>query len=277
MKRQPSAGGKFPKPNNMPIIPPKLHHTLNTMPDITESPQWYVVLSPREKRGISGPFSEASLKKMYKSEEIKDGTLIWRDGEDEWKQLIHHTYLRSKLITMPLVPPKVGNYNAELAIFDPTIEAPPNSMTKNAIPLQNAGLSKACSQCGGVATVHIPNYGEPPIDLVQCRSEVGNDEYTSEIIPGLLWVGNSGASKYRSIHTLGFTLLINCSDNVQSPLMKPSFFRTKECPLLEHPISFLLLFILWLCSKNSLFTVFWFCICSCHVVSFMGKNRLEFI
>jgi hypothetical protein len=226
---------KINKPAKMPIVPPRLIHTLNHMPDVTETPQWFCVLSPREKRGVAGPFSEAALKKMYKSNEIGDGTLMWRDGEEDWKQLIHHSFLRSKLITMPIIPPKAGNYNAELAIFDPTIEVPPVTLTKNAIPLKNQGLSKSCSQCGGVADVHIPNYGEPPIDLFQCRSEVGTDEYTSEIIPGLLWVGNTGASKYRSIHTLGFTLLINCTDNVQGPLNKPPFFRVKDCPLPEEP------------------------------------------
>jgi hypothetical protein len=220
--------------SSMPLVPPKLTETVNVVLKSAEAPSWYVVLSPRETRGISGPLSVAQLKQMYKVGEITDGTLVWQEGESNWQQLVHHSFLRSQLIYLPVLPPRVGSYNAELALFDPIIDIP-CQVAEQVVPLEEVSATKACQQCGNIATMNCLGVGEQMPDLFKCRNEVGTNEYASEILPGFLWVGSAQAVKYRSLTTLGFTLIINCTKNMKNPQPQPPQYRCKYCPLDESP------------------------------------------
>lgn len=220
---------------SMPIIPPRLTDTMTILPSGSGDTSWYVVLSPRETRGLSGPFSTNQLKQMYKSRDISDRTLVWREGENSWQQLIHQSLLRSQLISIPLVPPRLGNYNSELAVFDPIVEVPRQEILEQAIPIYNSTFDRTCAICGAMAVAHIPGYGEQRYDLYKGRSEVGTNENASEILPGFLWVGSAGASKPKFLLLAGITLLINCTENLKNPLAQPPHFRCREIPMKEKP------------------------------------------
>ena len=223
-----------PRNPSMPLIPPRITPTVNTVMKNTEDPSWYVVISPRETRGLAGPLSISQLKQMYRVHEVKDNTLVWREGESNWQQLVHHTFLRSQLIYLPVLPPRVGSYNEELALFDPIVEVKPN-IVENMTPLPETTVSKSCFQCGNVAVSNCVYDGEQHLDLFKTRSEVGTNEFASEVLPGFLWVGNASSVKHRSIVTLKFTLIVNCAKNMKSPQSQPPHFRCKFCPLVEEP------------------------------------------
>lgn len=226
------------RPEKMPIIPPRLTMPTNAAPQTNDKPSWYVVISPRETRGLAGPYSVLQLKQMFKVGEVNDRTLVWREGEDDWQQLVNQSLLRSQLINLPILPPRIGNYNAELAVFDPVVELPKKSLVDTAILLLENDTSRLCTHCGALATHQIPNHGEHIPDLFKCRDEVGTTDSASEILPGFLWVGDSNSSKHRSILTLGVTMLINISENLKSPPQQIPFFRCKEMPLKENAQSF---------------------------------------
>lgn len=224
--------------DKMPVIPPK--GSLETNGELPRNPDdvasWFVVMSPREIRGIAGPFSVPQLRQMYKYGELEDKTLLWSEGEDDWHQLIHQRILRPKLLQIPLLPPRIGSYNAELAVFDPIMKLPSVSVIRGAASLPDFELSKSCLKCGGIATIHLPMEGEQIPDIFKCLDEVGTTQYASEILPGFLWIGNSGSSKKRSLLKLGVTLLINCGDNMHNPFSNPPFYRCKDAPLKEKPL-----------------------------------------
>lgn len=219
----------------IPIIPPRLTPVVTTLAKNSDDQSWYVVLSPREVRGLSGPFSITQLKQMYKSHDIYDSTLVWREGEQQWQQLVHQSLLRSQLINLPILPPRVGSYNAELAIFDPVAPLPESQLLELAVPLPQHTTDKYCAVCGSIAVAHIPGHKEQKADLSKGRSEVGATEFATEVLPGFLWIGSSAASKHKSLLNLGITLLINCTDNMKNPAEQPPYFRCKDIPLREKP------------------------------------------
>ncbi len=225
--------------DKMPVIPPK--GSTETSGELPRNPDdvasWFVVMSPREIRGIAGPFSVPQLRQMYKYGELEDKTLLWSEGEDDWHQLIHQRILRPKLLQMPLLPPRIGSYNAELAVFDPIMKLPSVAVVRGAIRLSDFELSRNCVKCGGIATTHLPAEGEQIPDLFKCLDEVGTTQYASEILPGFLWIGNSGSSKKRSLLKLGVTLLVNCGSNMNNPFSNPPYYRCKDAPLKEMTMS----------------------------------------
>jgi hypothetical protein len=121
-----------------------------------------------------------------------------------------------------------------LAAFDTIIEVPAE-VAQTIAPLAEVSITNSCRQCGNIATVHCSSNGEQIPDLYKCRSEVGTNEFASEVLPGYLWVGSAQAVKHRSIALLRFTLIINCAKNMKNPHPQPPHFRCKVCPLPESP------------------------------------------
>ena len=224
--------------SQFPAIPPKLTAQNITEPEEPDQvPSWYIVLSPRETRGTAGPFSIPQLRRMYKSGEVHNNTLFWAEGEQEWQQLVYHRTLKPKLLQLPILPPKVGTYNAELAVYDPVIKGPADEMLDNAQELTGFDITKTCFKCGSMAVAHIPDamsHARAP-DLFKGRQEGGSTEHTSEILPGFLWVGSSAAAKQRAILRLGITLVINCTIDIKGPTSQPPAFRVREAPMQELP------------------------------------------
>lgn len=226
--------------SKFPAIPPKLTAQNTTEPtDPDENESWYVVLSPRETRGTTGPFSIPQLQRMYKSGEVTNTTLFWAEGELEWQQLMYQRTLKPKLLQLPIFPPKVGTYNAELAVYDPVVKGPAIETLDEAEVLPGFDITKSCFKCGSMAVAHIPNamsHARAP-DLFKGRQEGGSTEHTSEILPGFLWVGSAAAAKQRAILRLGITLVFNCTTNMKGPNSQPPAFRVRDAPMGESPKS----------------------------------------
>jgi hypothetical protein len=222
-----------------PIVPPRSESVLiSNLPVVNEeTPTWFVVLSPREERGPAGPFSINQLKQFYKREEISDRTLVWRDGEKEWKSLVQQGYLRAQMVALPKLPPRVHNYSSEMTLFQPytKVELPENT---EFIPLpeKDHGI-RACNVCGGVAMLHSKNTVNNAFENISAllkQDEVGSNEFTTEILPGFLWIGSLNAAKPVSVSNLGITLLINVSGYTGLIKSHPPYFRVKELSSLRE-------------------------------------------
>ena len=222
-----------------PAIPPRISATteMNAPPDPDENSTWFVVLSPRETRGTAGPFSIPELRRMYKSGEVTNTTLFWREGEVEWQQLMYQRILKPKLMQLPIIPAKIGSYNAELAVYDPVVKPPAADMLERAENLSGFDITKTCFKCGSMAVAHIPSATDmsPAPDLYKCREEGGTTDATSEILPGFLWVGSALGAKQRAVIQLGITMVFNCTTNMRGPAPAPPAYRCKEAPMRDSP------------------------------------------
>lgn len=174
---------------------------------------------------------------MYKSGEVTDTTLFWAEGEDDWHQLMYQKTLKPKVLQLPVLPPKVGTFNAERAVYDPITQPPPVEQLDQAEDLKGFDITKCCFKCGSMAVAHIPTAvaNKPPPDLFKGRYEVGTTEFTAEILPGLLWVGQAASAKQRAILRIGITLVFNCTKNMKSSQSQPPVFRCREAPMAEAP------------------------------------------
>jgi hypothetical protein len=105
-----------------PILPPRMSidESIDIIPPINDDkPIWFVVMSPRETKGIAGPWSLNHLKHLYSHQEINDRTLCWTEGDSDWRQLLFQKNLRPKLLKLPIIPPKIISYEEEIEIFNP--------------------------------------------------------------------------------------------------------------------------------------------------------------
>lgn len=233
--RQPAQRAESALSAKVPLLPPRLPTRTQSLaaPSAEERAAWFVVLSPRETRGLAGPFSVPQLRQMFRGGELTDGTLVWREGEAEgWRQLVHQPLLRSRLVDLPVIPARrTGQFNAALGVFDPSPVLPDQRTRDGATGFAHLDTTRSCSFCGAIATAHLPTHGESLPDLYKCREEVGTTEFASEILPGFLWVGEAKAARHRTILTLGLTLLVSCAEELPSPPAQEPFFRCREVRL----------------------------------------------
>lgn len=237
--RQPAQRAESALSAKVPLLPPRLPTRTQSLaaPSAEERAAWFVVLSPRETRGLAGPFSVPQLRQMFRGGELTDGTLVWREGEAEgWRQLVHQPLLRSRLVDLPVIPARrTGQFNAALGVFDPSPVLPDQRTRDGATGFAHLDTTRSCSFCGAIATAHThthtATHGESLPDLYKCREEVGTTEFASEILPGFLWVGEAKAARHRSILTLGLTLLVSCAEELPSPPAQEPFFRCREVRL----------------------------------------------
>lgn len=218
----------------VPVVPPKKRNDLLKVPDLDmdEIPSWFAVLSPREEKGVAGPFSTAELRKMYRYGEIHDNTLFWKEGLKNWHALMFIRTLRFQLLTVPVVPPKIGvtgDSNNPVALLPKDMEI------KSFHALRDAPLHKNCARCGGVAVGHTKGLGEQVPDSYSIYEEVGSTPLATEIIPGFLWLGNAASSKLKHVNELEITLLVNCTKEIQNPPPKPPYFRCQSIGLADKP------------------------------------------
>lgn len=223
--------------STVPIVPPRVStlEMRDNVPNVSNKATWYVVLSPRETRGIAGPFSLSDIKIMYKHEEINERTLCWKDGDKDWQQLVHHQKLKASLVHIPMVPPRIGSYNEELSTFDPHVELPPLLSDDKIKAIEVPDMSKHCYRCGNVATANVIGIEPPLPDLWKCRDEGGSTRSASEILPGFLWIGDSGSGKKGTIQGLSITLVINCTANMRNPQSELPHFRCRDIPIPAKP------------------------------------------
>lgn len=198
-------------------------------------PTWYVVLSPRETKGVAGPFSINALRKMYQFSEIGDNNLVWTEGLRTWQQLCYLHALRTRLQQVPAVPQRLGNVGED-GVFNPIPEVPSVAVAHSIKPFEDVPLTKTCDRCGAHAVGFSTSHGAQLPDMVGLNKEVGAfTKLASEILPGFLWIGDKVSVKRTSIAELRTTLIINCTKNLPGPQPRRGFFRCKTIALKEKP------------------------------------------
>ena len=213
---------------DMPLLPPtRMHETMAKIPALNfdNKSEWFVVLSPREEKGVVGPKSINELRLMYKYGDIKDSTLVWREGEPNWDRLMNVGHVRFRVIQLPQVPAKSVSNGSEMKLLSENM-----ATFKKFV---DQPLSRVCSVCGNLAAGHTAGVGEQmPYYTLQ---PVGSSTVASEVIPGFLWVGNAASAKQNPINELAITLSINCTPNLKGALPQQPFFRCKVAALDEKP------------------------------------------
>jgi hypothetical protein len=106
------------------------------------------------------------------------------------------TLLRNSLVKLPAVPDR----HTEQAAFDPVAAPPTREQIVSCEKLDVSSkymVSRFCSKCGATAVGHLPQtIQEQDIpDLALLRRSVGSLQNASEVIPGLLWIGNSSTGR----------------------------------------------------------------------------------
>lgn len=239
---------------DFPVIPPRGLTEVFKMPeDPSEEAVWFRVLTPREIKGIDGPYSEVELKDLYKSGNLKDTTMLWKEGERDWKQLLLLKDLRPRLLQMPLIPPRIGTNDpfagvddgeftvdkkVDAQAYNPIVHLPTGTEIENLKPLSVIPLNDTCSRCGSFAVGHLQGHGRTEVDMVSLRKmkEYPKD-LVSEIIPGLLYIGHSGAAKLNPLLEMNISLIINCTNNLANPPDRIPYYRGKTIPLKDKPKS----------------------------------------
>lgn len=224
----------------IPPVPPRKKVVELTLPlqNPDETPIWYLVFSPREIKGVGGPFSITQLRKMYKYQEFGDSTLLWRDGQRNWTQLSYLHSLRNQLLQLPTIPSRITTVDplSDKNIFNPIPELPDKEQISTMKPLYDWSMSKYCGRCGSQA-VGYSGKGEPIPDLYELRTDFGATAAASEIIPSLLFIGGKSSSKNTSIASLKVTLIINVTNNLKNPKERLPYFRCRQVPMAEDFIA----------------------------------------
>lgn len=176
----------------LPIVPPK---ALKTEIQEEEDEVWFFVQSPREKHGAVGPFMVDELRSYRRLGKLHDTTLMWTADFTNWKPLGTITTLKNKLLTLPPIPQRP---NADKKVDDPVIDIPAilnKDECQKLEVLEKFNSSLMCCRCGSTAMTHLPETGEQRPDFKVLRQAVGNFQDASEVIPGLLWIGNASTGR----------------------------------------------------------------------------------
>ena len=176
----------------MPIVPPK---SLKSEIEEEEDEVWFFVQSPREQHGAVGPFSIDELRSYRRLGKLHDTTLMWTSEFVNWKPLGNITTLKNKLLTLPPLPEKL---RADKRIDDPIVDIPSilnKDECKKLDLIDKYTVSLSCSKCGTTAVTHLPETGEQRPDFKVLRQPMGNYQDASEVVPGLLWIGNASTGR----------------------------------------------------------------------------------
>mgnify|MGYP006080630991 CR=1 FL=1 len=88
---------------DIPVIPPRgINSGFSHPEDHKTRALWFRIMSPREIKGIDGPYSEEELKHLYKKGELNDDTMMWSEGQRDWEQLLFLKELRPRLLQVSL-------------------------------------------------------------------------------------------------------------------------------------------------------------------------------
>jgi hypothetical protein len=140
-------------------------------------------VSPRESKGVAGPFTVNDLREKYELDEIDSRTLIWKGGNESWHQLRHMPNLYPMVQPMPKIPERSIESNIMSMV------ALQNDLDSSLVRGQKhplvISLSRVCKKCGAFATVYTPGSGEQlPITTVSSIATCLPLKGTSEMIPG---------------------------------------------------------------------------------------------
>ena len=176
----------------LPIVPPK---ALKTELQEEDDDVWFFVQSPREQHGAVGPFFVDELRSYRRLGKLHDATLMWTAEFTNWKPLGTITTLKNKLLTLPPIPKRLS---VDKKIDDPIVDIPSilnQEECQKLEVLEKFNSSLMCCRCGSTAMTHLPETGEQRPDFKVLRQSVGNFQDASEVIPGLLWIGNASTGR----------------------------------------------------------------------------------
>lgn len=185
---------KLLHPTGIPMIPTRnlQETTIVTESSGTNLARYFVILSPRETRGLTGPFTVFQLRERYVTEVINGRTLVWEYGNVIWHELRHLPLLYSE-VQRPEIPHRETPRNIRTLA---TLES--NLLRSNEIDRDVAGndqtiliasLSRICIKCGAVAIACTQRRGEQsfPEFISNRLGSVLPHQVASEVIPGFLW------------------------------------------------------------------------------------------
>lgn len=193
----PSSAGEtsaIPSSELMPAIPPKSKKKNLDIPD-EEQDSWYFVHSPREEYGAEGPYDLEELRNFKKIGVLTETTLMWQNGLKAWLPLQALPLLKTRLVKLPPIPIRNEEFGGAT---DPILGPPTRSEIVSCEKLDTLtkfSNSRFCSRCGCTAVGHLPDTGEQTPDLMLLRSSVGSYKNASEVLPGLVWIGNSSTGR----------------------------------------------------------------------------------
>lgn len=143
---------------NIPAIPTKIKIAPLKISNISEidKQQWFVVLSPREIKGVKGPLSVSELRDLYRYKSINDSTMMWRDGMNDWKQLMYMDSVKHEMVQHPVVPLK----SKGTELFNVLPEIPKFSQSEKIQNIKSYDLRFCCGRCGSPAVGHTPGEGQ---------------------------------------------------------------------------------------------------------------------
>ena len=221
-------------PEKMPPLPPrKSVASRSSMLEYDEEPAWYRIKSPREEHGAVGPSTVQELAFMYKTGEIHDDTLLWREGSGTWEPLCELHQIKGKVQGMPNVPSKLGLEEREKGRI--LSDLPRSEVENNAVKLSIYRTELWCGLCkGNLATYNMPGYGEQTPDLSLLRKAAGSTESVREVMDGFLFVGNKDVAKLSTIVPMGMTLVIGTADKFKNPAARPPHFRCQMVKLKDR-------------------------------------------
>lgn len=176
----------------LPIVPPK---SLKNEILEEDDEAWFFVQSPREQHGAVGPFMIDELRSYRRLGKLHDTTLMWTADFTNWKPLGTITSLKNKLLTLPPIPKRIS---ADKRLDDPVVDIPAILSKDECTQLSTVNKfssSMMCCRCGSAAMTHLPDTGEQRPDFKVLRQAQGNFQGASEVIPGLLWIGNASTGR----------------------------------------------------------------------------------
>ena len=155
--------------------------------------RYFVIISPRETRGLTGPFTAFQLRERYVTEVVNDRTLVWEYGNIMWHELRHLPLLYSEM-RRPEIPHRETPRNIRtLATLESNLLRSNNigrDGTDSDQTILIASMARVCTKCGAVAVSCTQRQGEQsfPEFISNRLGSILPHQVASEVIPGFLWV-----------------------------------------------------------------------------------------
>eukprot|EP01041_Mallomonas_annulata_P006522 gene6522-13185_t len=233
--------------HRFPELPMKSHTSqegrrMSAKTENENQTKWFYIKSPREIHGVIGPKSTKDLRTALKSGAIKENTLIWAHGLENWQKLKSTPELWNHVFELPPIPFKeemqlnpINKPSGLESFIGPGLTS--RMPTKLLTDTFRWNSDWSCSVCGNHAVHYTKGTGDFMPCLEGIRSPAGSTENATEIIPNFLWIGNASTGRSRTLEGMRITLAINCSHDMRTLDSKIPMYRCKEIPLHEDPKS----------------------------------------
>lgn len=179
---------------NIPIVPPRVESTCELPIDTEDRPNWFYVKSPREEHGVVGPVKVEEIRVLYKYGDVTDHTLVWEQSQDGWHQIQNLPTLRHKIVSLPLIPPKLFKTFQD-DLVNPLSDLPTKEVASSFGKIPYYRVNSICSRCSNFSATHVEPLNPHMLPQLTLRQEVGSSKEATEILRGFLFIGNSSSAK----------------------------------------------------------------------------------